>query len=415
MEKGGMKTSFSFQNAWEQLLALLPAGRDEAAREHHALVRKRQINDADTLLRLAFVYAWGGLSLRNTVAWAEQAGVATLSDVALLERLQKAHAWLGWLLAQTLHAQVTQAHWPAFDFRVRLVDATAIAKPGSQGTDWRVHLGMNLTEQTCDFIQVTDVQGGETFTRFPAEAGDLLVADRGYAHRTGIASVVAKKAHVLVRFTPQNLPLQQRDGTPFDVLAALRTLLPGQIGTWDVQTAPGLRPGTPAVSGRVIALRRGEAQAEAARRRLNQTARRKGRRVQAVTLEYAEYLLLFTTLSEEALSAQQALGLYRFRWQIECGFKRLKSLLDLDGLQAMEARLCRTYLYCKLIGALLLERLASSWATFSPWEEAGGVLDLACGADALVEFTTRPRIRTAALGLAGHGGTPAPRLLRTAA
>ena len=395
-----MTTSPSFQNDWEQILALLPDGRDETARDYQALLRKRQIKDADPLLRLAFVYAWGGLSLRNTVAWAEQAGVATLSDVALLERLQKAHTWLGWLLAQTLQAQLPKAHWPHFGFRVRLVDATALQKPGSQGTDWRVHLGMNLTEQTCDFIEVTDVTGGETLTRFDVEAGDLLVADRGYAHRRGIAYVVEKEGQVLVRFAPQNFPLQHTDGTPFDLLAALKTLLPGQMGTWQVQTAPGGRPASSAVSGRVIALRRGKAEAEAVRRRLRESARRKGRMVQEATLTYAEYFLLFTTLSEADLSAQQALALYRFRWQIECGFKRLKSLLDLDGLQAMEARLCRTYLYCKLIGALLLERLASSWASFSPWEDAEHGVGLACVCPSVAEFATRSWVRTAALHLA---------------
>ena len=410
-----MTPSLSFQNEWQQILALLPTGRDEAAREHHALLRKRQIQDADTLLRLALVYAWGDLSLRNTVAWAEQVGVATLSDVALLERLQKAHGFLGWLLAQTLQAQLPKAHWPDLGCRVRLVDATALSKPGSVGTDWRVHLGMNLTEQTCDFIKLTDVTGGETFTRFPAEAGDLLVADRGYAHRGGIASVVAKHAHVLVRFSPKNLPLQHQDGTPWDLLALLRTLQPGQVGDWAVQTVPQLRPLVAAVSGRVIALRLGTPQAEAARRRLHQTARRKGRMVQAVTLEDAEYILLFTTLPKDALSAEQALSLYRFRWQIECGFKRFKSLLNLDGLHALEPRLCQSYLYAKLIGVLLLERLASSWGSFSPWEEGGRVLALASVSDAVVQSKTRAGLRTAAFCLAGCGGDTAPRLQRTAA
>jgi hypothetical protein len=383
-KKEGMTPSLTFQNEWQQILALLPEERETAAREHQALLRKRQIQDADTLLRLAFVYAWGDLSLRSTVAWAQQAGVATLSDVALLERLQKAHTFLGWLLAQTLAAQLPKAHWPAFSYRVRLVDATAIAKPGSQGTDWRVHLGMNLTTQTCDFIEVTDVKGGESFTRFPAEAGDLLVADRGYANRTGIASVVEKLAQVLVRFAPANLPLQQRDGTPFDLLDHLRTLQPGQTGSWEVQTAPDPRHDLSAMSGRVVALRLGPKEAEAARRRLHQTARRKGRMVQAVTLEYAEYVLLFTTLPPDALTAEHALSLYRFRWQIECGFKRLKSLLDLDGLQAQEARLCQSYLYAKLIGALLLERLANSWASFPPWEAPRTVVTVASLDDAMV-------------------------------
>jgi IS4 transposase len=61
------------------------------------------------------------------------------------------------------------------------------------------------------------------------------------------------------------------------------------------------------------------------------------------------------------------LTLYRFRWQIEMAFKRMKSILALDEMAAKDQRLCRTFLLAKLLAALLVEDLARhAGAAFSP-------------------------------------------------
>ena len=370
-----------FDQDWQALLALLPEGRHEAAQQMGALLRKREIKHADTLLRLALVYAWSGYSLRTTVAWAAQKQIACLSDVALLHRLQHAEGWLGWLLFQKLAQQTNRPPLACLPYRVRLVDATALSQPGSQGTDWRVHLGLDLAAQAIDFLELTDQKGGESLTRFPVQEGDLLVGDRGYAHRAGLAHVVAAGGQVLVRFAWQNLPLQQPNGTPFDLVAALQTLSQDQRGDWPVQTAPDPKNGLPALCGRVIARKKTAQAAEAARRQALANAKKKGRTPDARTLLCCDYLFVFTTLPAEALDAETVLELYRFRWQIECGFKRLKSLLDLDALRAQEPRLCRSFLLSKLLGALLVQEWTCSWASFSPWGAGYSAPALAVASD----------------------------------
>src|SRR5207245_22989 len=90
---------------FEELLKSLPDGREEAAARLGVLTRKRQIRNADTLLRLALAYAWLDLSLRNVVAWAQQQGIVKLADVSLLERLQKAVPFLAWLLMRMLQTK----------------------------------------------------------------------------------------------------------------------------------------------------------------------------------------------------------------------------------------------------------------------------------------------------------------------
>ena len=89
---------------WSAVLGWLPAGLDltASAREYGALRRRRGIKSAEDLLRLALIYGATPLSLRTTAAWADAAGVAALSDVALLYRLQGAEAWLGALVGALL-------------------------------------------------------------------------------------------------------------------------------------------------------------------------------------------------------------------------------------------------------------------------------------------------------------------------
>jgi len=71
-------------------------------------------------------------------------------------------------------------------------------------------------------------------------------------------------------------------------------------------------------------------------------------------------------MAEEQLPAAQSLDLYRFRWQIEMVFKRLKGLLGLDQLSAKDPHLARSALYAKLLAALLLEDLTGKFLSFSP-------------------------------------------------
>jgi hypothetical protein len=67
-------------------------------------------------------------------------------------------------------------------------------------------------------------------------------------------------------------------------------------------------------------------------------AQREGRTPQQRTWFLAEWVLVFTTLPPTLLPSATIAALYRVRWQVERGIKRLKSLLDLDRLRAREPR-----------------------------------------------------------------------------
>lgn len=357
------------EHQWPYILSLIPESVDleESAKASGALTRRRGITSAEDLLRLAMVYGFCGFSLRQTAAWAETAGVAELSDVAVLKRLRKAAPWLGYLLGTTISQRGQMRFGPSAGLRARLVDATTVSRPGSRGTSWRVHLGFDLRTLSMDEVEVTDSRGGETLKRFSAKEGEVLVGDRGYAHRSGLASVHKAGGLFLVRISWQNMPLQDLSGKPFALMGALRDLPDAQVLDQPVLVAADPKTGTPQIPARLVAVRKSEAAAEQERLKIRRDRSKKQKNADPRTLEAAGYTFVLTTLPWEVMDGQQVLELYRFRWQVELAFKRMKSLLQLDALLAKDQALAQTFLYSKLLAALLLEDLMQRFLEFSPW------------------------------------------------
>lgn len=362
-----MEALESVEQEWPYVLSFLPSEEEleRTARQLGAIQRARAVDSASTLIRLALVYGFCGYSLRQTAAWAQTAEVASLSDVALLKRFRKAPNWLGHLLGSKLAERVTPLE--AGEARLRLVDATTVSAPGSRGTDWRIHLDFDLGSMAISEVQLTEASGGESLLRYEFDPGEIVVADRGYAHRGGLAHVVAAGADFVVRLNWATVPLQQRGGEEFDLLGALRQMPESRPATWELETVPLAREALPALPVRLVALRKSEQAAENDRKQILQEAARKQKSVKPQTLELASYILVLTSTPEEQMSAEEILETYRFRWQIELVFKRLKSLLRLDDLPARDPELARTALFAKLLGALLLEQLTQAYLSFSPW------------------------------------------------
>jgi hypothetical protein len=331
------------------------------------LIRKRGVKSAAALLRLIFLYVCGTSFLELTHL-ARVLGLAKTSDVALNKRLRKTAGWLAYLIGQVLalgHTALQQAA----GLRIRLIDGTTVRRPGVTGTDWRVHVSLDLITACVDDVTLT-YRGGESFAAMAIAPNDLLVGDRAYGTRPSIQSAVQREGHVLVRFAYTNLPLQTPDGLKFDPLAAARSIPADQDAQeWAVQTAPTKQ--APAVDGRVI-IARLPAQTDArAQKRLTRRSQKQGSRIRAATREAARYLFLFTTLPAAQYPLATCLAIFRLRWQVELAIKRLKSELGLEDLRAKTDALCRTVLLAKLLLALLLERFGQQQKLFPPSDGGG--------------------------------------------
>ena len=345
---------------WGILCSFLPEGWEQKARECGALTRARGIGGADALLRVLLIHIASGCSLAETSVRAQQMGLGQLNPSAVYKRLRAAEEWLRWM-ADQMRVSLGIVR-PQAGQRVRVVDATAISEPGSTGTDWRIHYGFNLADLQCDFFELTDVSGGETWRRFPVAPGDILLGDRGYSHPNGVAHVVEAGGHVVVRLNRKALPLFDETQQLVDVVRVARRLKPKQnmeIQAW-VQNQ-GKR-----ISGRLLIVRRSKLAAEYAQKKLRQQASKKQTQVSEEAREAAHFFFVWTSLPSSWKRAK-VLELYRSRWQIELAFKRMKSIMGLGHLPKKDPESCRAWLHGKLLTSLLVERMIGAAKTISPW------------------------------------------------
>lgn len=352
---------------WELLAAFLPKGWQDLAKTTGAMRRNRgEIQSPEVLLQVLLLHVATGLSLQQAAARARVQGLASFSDVALLKRLRRSERWL---------RELSRRMFKASGFRrlglrapkgrqLRAVDATTVEEPGATGTDWRVHYSISLPEMRCDFYQLTDDKGGETYKRIPVHPGDIILGDRGYCHREGVAYVVRNRGDVIVRLNSANFPLvRARQDTPFELLPHLRRLRGHQPGEWSVR----FKAAGQYWSGRLCAVRKSQQAADLAKKKILRQAAKKKHQVRPETLEAAEYVFVLATVSRKILDTWNVLQFYRGRWQIELYFKRLKSLLRLGHLPKRSDTSARAWIEGKLLTALLIERLLKEARLFSPW------------------------------------------------
>ena len=350
---------------WEIIERLLPTGWKEAARSQRAFRRARYLSDPAPLLRVLLFHAVNDGGLRESVAQARASGIVEMSQVALLKRLRTAGDWLAWIGAELCRSFRERPRVPQ-GLRLRAIDSTTVQGPASKGTEWRVHYTLDLLTLNCDWHELTDVRGGEHLGRAPVRPGDVLLGDRNFLHPGAIRAVVDAGGDVLIRLRwnhPAMVSEHERQPV-FEALAHARRLRVGQVGDWPVVLLAGKQS---PISGRVVAIRLPRPVAQRSERRVRREATRKRATLDPRSLQAAQFIMLFTTLPTSMIDARGVLELYRYRWQIEITFKRLKQLLKLGRLPHKEAQAARGWILGKLVVALLLETMYRNANAFSPW------------------------------------------------
>ncbi|MER9254513.1 hypothetical protein NKI59_22360 [Mesorhizobium sp. M0598] len=222
-------------------------------------MRRRNVADAATLLRLALAYGPGGMSLRSAAAWAGVNDVASLSDVALLKRLRGAADWLGCIAGALLENACAKSTVPK-GRRLRIADGSSISRPGSAGTDWRLHATYEPALARFTHLEISDVHGGESFSRVPLRQGDIVVGDRAYARAPSLEKVALAGADFIVRTGWTSVRLTTLDGQLVDWNAFYAPMQPGEICEMDVlveHSGPkGKGRGKPLLRARLIVRRK---------------------------------------------------------------------------------------------------------------------------------------------------------------
>jgi hypothetical protein len=351
------------KDEWRVIQSMLPTGWREAAREQGAFRRARYLDDPGVLLRVLLFHAVNDGGLRETVAQLRASEIATLSQVALLKRLRTSAKWLAWIgagLCREFREDLKLPH----GLHPRAVDSTTVQGPASTGTEWRVHYAFDLATLTCDWYELTDAHQGELLERTPMHPGDVLLGDRNYLRPAAVRAAGKARASVLLRLRWSHPAMTDLTGRPFTALSRARRLRVGHVGEWPVLL---LDPEGDAIEGRVIATKLPAPLAAKAERRAAKASTKKRRRPDPRSLAAAHFVMLFTTLPATIMPAADVLELYRFRWQIELAFKRLKQLLKLSRLPHKDPRAAQGWILAKLVVALILEALYRTAGAISPW------------------------------------------------
>jgi len=346
---------------WDKVVGMLggAAAVEASAKANKAFLRARAIGSAVDLLRLILAYCLGERGLRSTTGWAASLGLVDISNVALLYRLRQSGDWLAALVGQVLAGYAPAASQGRL---IRLIDATTVPKAGrlakTRNRLWRVHGAFDLPAERFGFFELTDETGGETLDRVPVVKGEIRIGDRAYLQPNRITSVLDAGADIVVRAGWKNARWLDGDGEPVDLVAEFRKAAADGLIDRPIFIA---RKRGEALGLRMVAVKKPADAAEVAKRKARQASRKGGHQISQGTLAAAEWIILITSLEPDDFPTADVLALYRLRWRIELGFKRLKSLIGLKGPPGSDERSARPWVLAHLLIILLLEPLIDAF------------------------------------------------------
>src|ERR1043166_3381471 len=342
---------------WHGVVARLggPETLKTTARETKAFVRRREIKTPVDLLRLILAYCLGERGLRLTAAWAASIGLVDISNVALLQRLRNCGDWLALLINQALAKAAPAVSRGRL---IRIIDATSVAQAGSaakrENKLWRIHCATDVPRERFGHLELTDEREGERLDRIPVIKGEIRIGDAAHLQPDRMAHVLDQGGDLLVRAGWRNARWLDARERPIDIIAVLRKAR--DCGLIDQPIWIGRRTGTP-LGVRLVAVKKPPQAAADARRKARRNAQQEGYRLSKKALIAADWVMLVTSLKPEEVTTKDVLALYRLRWRIELGFKRLKSLVGLKGPPGFDARSAKPYVLAHLLMILLLEPL----------------------------------------------------------
>src|SRR5260370_25236413 len=148
-----------------QVVTRLPDNMQHQAMQLKAFERSRQIGCASDLLRGLLAYVYTVHSFQHLSIWSVLVGLADVSANDWRKRLQRASAWLSWLLQEVLAVSTAVSPWLVRGGwrRILLIDGTHVKCPGAQGMVWRWPTPLVfLAGRVCPPQRAGQQAGGET-------------------------------------------------------------------------------------------------------------------------------------------------------------------------------------------------------------------------------------------------------------
>jgi hypothetical protein len=247
-------------------------------------------------------------------------------------------------------------------YRPIAVDASDVVEKGRSGKTYRLHYAIDIFSLQSYLYKITKEEIGESLINFSFTKGDLVMGDRVYGTITGIEHCLKCGADYLLRLRTNCFNVYDSDGNRIEILSKISHLhfnesteFMGYIHYSRERIIPI----------RVCVKRKSS---EGCRKARKQVARKESKKQQLISdkaKKLNEYIIVATSLPSEILCAD-ILETYRYRWQVENYFKRLKSIMNFGELPKKNERSSLAWLKGKLMIAILMETLISG-SIFSPY------------------------------------------------
>ena len=357
--------NFIIEDNWETITKFLPQDWEEKAFKLGALVRKRKIKSASDLLRILLMYLTDDNSLKVTVAKAKLCDLVDISDVALLKKLKISGEWFRWMSLEILKYRGVNLTTPTkfSKYNIISIDASVISEPGSTGTDWRLHYAIDLFALKCVQFILSKQDKGESFTNFTVNKNDLLIGDRAYGRYKSMKYLSDQGAFFITRFKNKAFTMYDNQGKTFNMSEKVKNLKVGEILEFDASICSEK---SEKLDIRFCIIKKSKKEGDLAVKKAIKEQKKKQRKIDNTTIELHRYIILMTNLPKE-ITAEEILELYRYRWQIEIAFKRLKSIFGLGHLPKKDIDSSKGWLQGKIFIATLTQMIADESYLFSPW------------------------------------------------
>jgi len=346
----------------EELIKRLPKGYEEACYETKAIERVREIKTPIDLMRLVLIYLTGGHSQLEMSVIASQLGIADIADTAFLKKFAKCRGWLEWIVSKIIPKPIVEYSCPKWfeSYTITAIDASDVTEKGRSKRVFRLHYAIDIMKMRCLSFKLTAQKTGETLLNFSVQKGWLILADRIYGTLTGIEHCLKAGANFVIRLRYGAFKLYDCNGTEINLLEKLQHVTSDTAISLDVyvKLSGGL------TKLRVCATKIPNDKLEALEKRNKRKASKKQRTASIEALIMTQYVVLITALPD-TIPATEITSLYRFRWQVEIYFKRLKSIIDFGNVPLRREDSIFTWLNGKLLVSILIEQMIGE-VSFSP-------------------------------------------------
>ncbi len=353
----------------EELMPYLAVGYEEKCREFKVIERKRIIKEESAFMKLCLFHLLEGSSLIETSEISRMTGIGKISDVAFMKKFKKCAEWFAWIAEQMMPGIFVKYQKPEYLERycVKAFDATDVVEKGRSGQLYHIHYGVDIFKMRTTDHKITKQKVGEKLCNFKLEKGDLAIADRAYGTIGSIRHCLDSEAEYILRLRSNGFKIYDEEGEVINLLDKFSQLALKEDECGEIAGAITLSKDVKSTI-RICVKRKSEKAYCDTRKRLLRRQSKKGKKLQAETLDFNRYIVVVTSLPAD-ISSEQILEAYRYRWQIENLFKRLKSIMNVGELPKKDEQASLSWLNGKIMLAIMTELLLSK-ASFPPCSDS---------------------------------------------